>query len=124
MFIISAVLFVVAFLGLCALFTMRHIEETHGLAFRADIRALADTRAEELKQFLTHGRREVIKLVPKAIILFRYTVHECALATAQFARIMEKQAHRLADMASHKHHFEHHETRSDFLKQVSDYKNH
>jgi hypothetical protein len=124
MFIVSVVLFVVALLGLCALFVMRHVENTRGITFKADIRAVADARAEELKKFLARSRYEAIKLVPKSAIIMRYLVHKAALAAAHFARFMEKQAHRLADMASHKHHFEAHETRSDFLKQVSDYKRH
>jgi len=49
-------------------------------------------------------------------------VREAALGLAASARYLERQAHRLADLVSHKRGFERRETKSEFLKQVTDFK--
>jgi hypothetical protein len=45
------------------------------------------------------------------------------LGFAAFARSSERQAHRLADLVSHKHGFVPRETRSEFLRKMSEHKN-
>ena len=122
MLIASSVLFGGGLLGLVGLFTIKYLEQHRGSEFPARWRARADSYADEVKIILARARHETTELLPKGVMVLRIGIHKCALWTASFARLTEKQAHRLADMASHKHHFQYRETRSDFLKQVSDYK--
>ena len=66
------------------------------------------------------ARKDMQDLLPRAVLLSRFLVHEAALGIARAARYSERQAHRLADMVSHKRGFERRETRSEFLRKVSE----
>jgi hypothetical protein len=118
----ALVVFVVALFGLVGLFTLKFLELERNYTIAPGARVWADERALKFKEFLGRSHFEFSKVVPAFIFLLRLGVHELALLFAAFARIMERQAHRIADMVSHKHRFERRESRSEFLKKVGDYK--
>jgi hypothetical protein len=120
---VAAIFFFGSFLGIIVIFGLkyweRRTERTLAPAFREKI----DVRALQLKELLTAVRMDLAKLPPALVRLSRFFVHETALGFAFLARIAEKQSYRLADLVSHKHRFEKRETRSEFLKKVSEHKN-
>lgn len=121
--IVAVVIFFLSLLGIVGLFALKHWEERKQLVVAQDMRARADECALEFKTWLENSRGELKKLPPELLRLSRIAVHEAALGAAASARFIERQAHRLADMVSHKHHFERREPRSEFLKQMTEHKN-
>ncbi|OGG54954.1 hypothetical protein A3C20_02655 [Candidatus Kaiserbacteria bacterium RIFCSPHIGHO2_02_FULL_55_25] len=121
--IVAIVIFFLSLLGIVGLFGLKHWEEQKQRVVAQDMRVRADERALEFKTWLENSRGEFKKLPPALLRLSRIAIHEAALGAAASARFIERQAHRLADMVSHKHHFERREPRSDFLKQMTDHKN-
>lgn len=124
MLIASAIFFGGGLLGLVALFSVKYHEQMRGVELEAQWRAFADQHAHDVKHLLAQLRHEASELYPKVGVMLRTSIHAGAMSMASVARWIEMQAQKLADMVSHKHHFQHRETRSDFLKQVSDYKRH
>lgn len=122
MTIFLLILFMVAALGTVALFGLKYWEESRGRVLAQALRQRGDERALALKRSLEEYRQESRKLGPKAVLVGRWLLHEGALGLAALARGVERQAHRLADMVSYKHTFQRRETRSHFLRQVSEYK--
>ncbi|MEK7093673.1 MAG: hypothetical protein AAB927_04300 [Patescibacteria group bacterium] len=120
--IIAAVIFFLSLLGIAGLFFVKHREEKRQRVIAQDLRLRADERALEFKTWLENSRGELKKLPPELLRLSRIAIHEAALGAAASARFLERQAHRLADMVSHKHHFERREPRSEFLKQMTEHK--
>ncbi len=120
---VASIFFFGSFLGIVAIFCVkyweRHVEKVYAPAFREK----ADRHALQLKELLTAAQMDLAKLPPALIRLSRLVVHEAALGFAFLARVVEKQSYRLADLVSHKHRFEKRETRSEFLKKVSEHKN-
>lgn len=121
--IIASAIFVVALLGIVALFAVKFWEVSREEVIAPKLRGRADDRALKIKERLLNSRHEISKLPPFLMYLGRMTLHESALMLAALGRILEREAHRLADLASHKHKFERKETKSEFLKQVTDHKN-
>jgi hypothetical protein len=115
--------FLASFIGIALLFSMKYRESKTGYVYFPTARDWADAKSIELKLMLMRSRTEIERLPPLAILLLRRLVHAGALSFAALARIGEEQAHRLADIVSHKHRFERREPRSEFLKQVSEHKN-
>jgi hypothetical protein len=113
----------VSVLGFFALFYIKSWEEKHARVFAPGVRIFADGKALEIKSFLGRCENEFRKVAPTSIRIARALLHDLALSLAALSRASERQAHRLADMVSHKHRFERRETKSEFLKQVSDFKN-
>ena len=121
--IFAAVIFVLTLLGTIALFALKYWEiRTERMLF-ARMRESFDARALQLKDLLAAARVDLATVPPLLVRLGRLLVHEFALAFAATARFAETQAHQLADLVSYKHHFEKRETRSEFLKKVSEHKN-
>lgn len=116
-------IFYLSLAGIVALFFLKYWEIKNQLEFVPLLRKEADERAHQIKALLAQAQVEASKLPPKLLYLTRTAVHIAALEIAHFARVLEEQAHRLADLASHKHHFEKGETKSEFLKKVSEHKN-
>jgi len=110
----------VSLLGIALLFYVKHWEEKNARIFAPGVRIAADGRALELKAFLVLCQNEFRKIGPTSIRIARAMLHDLALSLAALSRASERGAHRLADMVSHKHRFERRETKSEFLKQVSD----
>ena len=105
------------------LFILKRWEEGSGRVLAPALRRGADRQALELKDRLLNLRYDLARIPPFLVLYARYLVHEGALGFAALARTSEHQAHRLADLVSHKHGFVPRETRSEFLRQVSEHKN-
>lgn len=118
----AAIIFVFSLLAIAGLFTFRYWELQRGFIVAPALREKLDVRAVQLKELVLAARADLAKLPPLTVRIGRIMVHEAALALAALARIAERQAHRLADLVSHKHRFERRETRSEFLKKVSEHK--
>ena len=121
--IAAVVIFFLSLLCIAGLFALKHWEEKRQRVVAQNMRLRADGRAMEFKAWLENSRGEIKKLGPVLLRLSRFAIHEAALGAAASARLIERQAHRLADMVSHKHHFERREPRSEFLKQMTEHKN-
>jgi hypothetical protein len=118
--IAAMIVFGVSILCISALFYIKHWEEKEARVFVPGLRLAADGKALEFKELLVRFRGEFRKFGPTSIRIGRVILHDLALSLAALSRASERQAHRLADMLSHKHTFQRRETRNDFLKQVSD----
>jgi len=123
MTVFAIITFGISLIGICALFILKYWETGTGRVLAPVMRQEADERARELKERLFHLRADVAHMGPLLVLFVRYLIHEGALAFAGFARIMEAQAHRLAELVSHQHTFVPRETKSEFLKRVSEHKN-
>ena len=115
--------FIVSLLGMAVLFSVKYRETKTGRIFLPALRDSADEKARMLKDVLMRGRVEIERLPPILMILIRNLVRVGALRFAASLKFGEEQAYRLADLVSYKHCFERRETRSEFLRQVSDHKN-
>ncbi|OHA12060.1 MAG: hypothetical protein A3J10_01350 [Candidatus Sungbacteria bacterium RIFCSPLOWO2_02_FULL_54_10] len=76
-----------------------------------------------MKQTLIALQADLAKLPPELLHLSRVLLHDIVLGTAATLRFLERKAHELADLVSHKHHFERRAPRSEFLKKVSESRN-
>lgn len=123
MTIFAIVIFGVSLIGIMVLFIVKHWEINAGRVIAPALRHRADEEAKNLKRHLFHIRVDLARIGPILVLYVRYLIHEGALGFAGFARLSERQAHRLADTVSHKRTFVPRETRSEFLKKVSDHKN-
>jgi hypothetical protein len=103
------------------LFEVKRAEVRRGARFVEGVRAKADVRAVQVKELLYRAEFYLEHTPWFVSALTRYGVHVGALAFAKLARMSEEQAHRLADFVSHKRNFERRETKSQFLKQVSEH---
>ena len=121
--VVAASVFFASLGAIVILFFVKHWETRREEGVVLELREKADRRALELKALLMRSHRQTAKILPIAILILRFFVHEIALGMAALARLGERQAHRLADLVSHKHRFERRETKSQFLKQVADRKN-
>ncbi|MCR4280762.1 MAG: hypothetical protein NUV88_00295 [Candidatus Kaiserbacteria bacterium] len=121
MLIFLTVVFFISLVGIIGLFAVKHWERTHSRVLYSNVRAIADKNAAKLKVLVHMRRAELSKLPPQALVMAKKAVHAGALGAARLARAMESKSHQLADLVSHKHHFEKRETRSEFLKQVGEH---
>src|SRR3989338_8517376 len=120
--IFSTVIFFLSLLGIAGLFAVKHIEVRRQKAvLPPELREKVDVRAVQLKALLLAQRADLAKLPGILMHMGHVAVHKGALEAARFARFLEVQSHRLADFVSHKHHFKKGETRSEFLKKVSEH---
>jgi len=115
--------FVVSLVGIAALFGVKYLEANRDLVFWPNVRARFDIRAGRVKELLIAARADVTKLPPLTVVMGRHILQHAALRFASFARAAEHGARRLADLVSYKRRFEKRETRSEFLKKVSEHKN-
>lgn len=114
-------IFLISLLGVVLLFSFKYQESKTGRVVFSTFRDQADVKAIELKIFLMWSRKELEKIPPFLVLVSRAIVHEIALYLASLAKRGEEQAYRLADIVSHKHHFERRAPRSEFLRQVSEH---
>lgn len=120
----SAILvFFFSIAGIVALFGLKHLELRRGGVFVPEWRRRSDVQAEKLKELAAAAWMDLGKMPPEAVRFARFIVHEAALGFAALARLSERQAHRLADVVSHRRGFERRETRSEFLRKVAEHKN-
>lgn len=119
----AGVLFFASIFGIAAIFELKNLE-TRGKTFiDPTFRRRADDQALRLKAYLGSFRSSSYAWPLALFALIRTLIHLVALGIARIARVTEKQAHRLADLVSHKRGFERRETRSEFLRQVTEHKN-
>ena len=123
MTIFAIVVFGLSLIAIMSLFVLKQWETQSGRVIAPALRVKADHRAVELKAKLFRLRLDLARILPITVLYTRYLIHEAALGFAVFARASERQAHRLAEMVSHKRTFVARETRSEFLKKVSGHKN-
>ncbi len=115
--------FFISFAGIVGLFSLKYWEEKNERELIPALRKHADAQALELKQLLLLYKGEMRKVGPASIKLARVLLHDLALSFAALSRASERQAHRLADMVSHKRSFVPREAKNEFLKKVGEYKN-
>lgn len=120
--LVAAIIFGLSLFGIGTLFAVKAWEVHSERILAPGMRGKADENALKFKRLLNRSRDEMEKLPPRVVYLSRVALHLLALGTARFARFLEAQAHRVADLVSHKRTFEKRETNSEFLKQVSDFK--
>lgn len=120
--IFAIILFFFSLVGVMALFSIKRLEMRRGSVFAPTVRARFDVKAEKLKELAGAAWMDLGKVPPEMVRVMRIMVHELALGFAALARFSEAQAHRLADMVSHKRGFERRETRSEFLRKVAEHK--
>lgn len=108
---------------LIVLFSLKRAEVARGRRFGEAFRTRADERALRIKAALENGEAYLAEMPYFFSALSRYFVHVGALSFAKIARASAQRAHHLADLVSHKRGFERRETKSQFLKDVSEYKN-
>lgn len=121
--VFAVIAFCISALGIVGLFFLKAREQRTNRVFAPAVREKIDTRALQAKDLLNAARADAAKLPPVIVRFTRFLIHEAALGLAALARMSERQLHRLADFVSHKHRFEKKETRSEFLKRVSEHKN-
>lgn len=118
----AMIVFFVSLILIIALFTLKKIELRHDARFAENARARADIGALYVKSLLETSEGYIERIPFFIGALVRYGVHVGALSFARLARGLEREAHRVADLVSHKHRFERRETKSKYLKEVSSYK--
>lgn len=119
---IASMVFVVALALLGCFFALKRYELASGVVWCARWRMKADDHVVVVRSWaLSHT--DLLETLPSlAARYLRFLIHELALLIAYSARRIEAWAHELADFVSHKHSLQIRETRSDFLKQVSEHK--
>ena len=117
------IMFGISLVGMISLFVLKNWETGSGRVLAPALRARADNRAAALKNRISHIRLDLARIAPIVLLYSRYLIHEGALGFAAFARLSEREAHRIADLVSHKRTFVVRETKSEFLKKVSGHKN-
>lgn len=120
---LTTVVFFLSLFAIVLLFALKYWEMSRERVFPLAWRQKADVRAHQLKELLDAARVDLSKLPPEAVRLSRIGIHQLALGFAALARRAERYAHQVADLVSYKHRFEKRDTRSEFLKKVTEHKN-
>ncbi|HEY4516630.1 MAG TPA: hypothetical protein VJG64_01675 [Candidatus Paceibacterota bacterium] len=123
MIIFATAVFLLALVGIVLLFVLKMREEKIGHTYLPQWRVVADHEALHLKELLSAAQIDLKKVPPLAVHFAHVALHFAAIEFARAARGASRQAHRLADFVSHKHNFQRKETRSEFLKKMSERKN-
>jgi hypothetical protein len=119
----AMIVFSVSLVGILVLFILKKIETNREARFVEGVRARADQGALVVKHWFQISEWYLERAPWFVSALTRYGVHIGALSFARLARTLESRAHQLADLVSHKHRFERRATKSQFLKEVGEYKN-
>src|SRR5665213_353865 len=101
------IVFFLALIGIVALFTLKRWELARERVLFPSFRTRADSEALHLKD----------------LFAAQNVVHGMAVDAGHIAHWLGAQSHRLADSVSHKRNFERGQTKSEFLKKVSEHKN-
>lgn len=116
----AVIIFLISLVCVVALFGLKAWELSHRTVFFPSLRQRADVKAVRLKELAFAARLDLAKVLPVLLRFSRVLIHEAALGFAALARSLERGAHRVADLVSHKRHYERRETRSEFLKKVAE----
>jgi len=117
------IIFFLALIGIVALFTLKRWELSRERVLFPAMRSRADSQALHLKELLAAAKKDAENLPPVLLFAAQSVVHGIAVDAGHIAHWLGAQSHRLADSVSHKRNFERGETRSEFLKKVSEHKN-
>ena len=120
MIIFAGFVFFLALALLVSLFTLKIRERESGAMFAPELRAAADREALHLKELLAAARLDLKKVPPLLVHWGHRLVHFAALEFARAARAASREAHKLADFVSHRRTFQKRETRSEFLRKMSE----
>ena len=118
-----AILFGVSLFGIVTLFLVKKYELARGVLIGGRVREGADLFALRVKWTFLVVEWYLSRLPDFVLLFVRRFVRAGALFAARFAREAEKKAYHVADFVSHKRNFERRETKSNYLKQVTEHKN-
>lgn len=121
--IVAYTVFFVSLAGLVALFGLKEWEMRSGRVFFPALRRKLDEWAFYVRDVMVVLKSDAEKIPPELVHLSRILVHEIALSLASILRFLALQAHKLAELVSHKRNFVRRAPRSEFLKKVIDHKN-
>jgi hypothetical protein len=119
----ATIVFLLAFFGIIALFALKYWEFARRRAFAPGLRESADKQALHVKELMGALQIDLAKLPPLLLYAAQRTLHAAAVDFGHLMHWLGSQAHNLADFVSHKRNFQRGETRSEFLKKVSEHKN-
>jgi hypothetical protein len=122
MVLFAAIVFFVSGVLLVGLFYHNIREYKTGRATLGEWRLVADDQALQLKELIVAADLDLKKIPPIVVHLGHVVVHYAALEFAHLARQASRQSHRLADFVSHKRNFQRSETRSEFLRKMTELK--
>ena len=117
-----AIVFFLTIILIAALFSVKARELSLGRTLMPQPRQRADEFALHLKDLLDAGRKDIAHLPPLLLHAGQRILHGIAVDAGHLAHWLGVQSHKLADSVSHKRNFERGETRSEFLKKVSERK--
>jgi len=123
MIIFTAIVFFISLALIVALFSLKQWEFSRERVLLPSLRVRADSEALRMKELLVAARKDVENLPPLLLFAAQSVVHGIAVDAGHLAIWLGRQSHRLADSVSHKRNFERGETKSEFLKKVSEHKN-
>lgn len=123
MILFASSVFGISLLGIMVLFCAKAYEVAHPTPVWGKWRERADEFALRVKWVLRVLEWYFVHLPQFLMLLTRWGIRTGALWFARLARLSAEHAHRLADFVSHKRSFERRETKSEFLKQMTDHKN-
>lgn len=121
MILAAGITFGFSLFGIFAIFIMKKIEVSRGTLFGGSARDSADLFALRVKWVFLVIEWYLSRLPDFLFLLSRHAVRAGALYLARAARYAEAQAYHLADFVSHKRNFERRETKSNYLKKVSEH---
>jgi hypothetical protein len=119
----TAIIFFIALFALAVLFFLKNWELAHDRVLAPKVRVTADRQAMHLKELLEAGWRDLENVPPFLLHAAQRILHGLAVDAARLAHGFSVQANKLADSVSHKRNFQRRETRSEFLKKVSEHQN-
>ena len=121
--VLAYAVFFVSLAGLIGFFGLKEWETRSGHVSFPALRGKLDQWAFFLRDIMVALKADAEKILPEMLHLSRILVHEIALSLASLLRYLSLQAHKLAELVSHKRNFVRRAPRSEFLKKVIDHKN-
>lgn len=121
--VIAYTVFLISLAGLVGLFGLKEWEARSSRVFFPVLRRKLDEWAFFVQDAMVALKVDAEKIPPELVHLSRILVHEIALSLASILRFLALQAHKLAELVSHKRNFIRRAPRSEFLKKVIDHKN-
>ncbi len=118
----AAAFFIFSIAGITGLFALKEWELRQGRVLAPELREKMDKLSFHLKELLFALQMDLEKLPPEILHISRTVLHETALTAAGLLRLLSYQAHRFADLVSHKHAFQRRAPRSEFLRKVIEHK--
>ncbi|MBI2613035.1 hypothetical protein HYW59_04510 [Candidatus Kaiserbacteria bacterium] len=121
--IIAYTVFFISLAGLVGFFGLKEWESRSSRVSFPALRQKLDEWAFFLQGVMVALKADAEKIPPEMLHLLRILIHEIALSLASLLRFLSLQAHKLAELVSHKRNFVRRAPRSEFLKKVIDHKN-